>query len=143
MGKLKAGDELILHDIFGAIDYKGEGVFIAGGAGVTPFIAILRQLQKEGKLGNNKLIFSNKTSKDIILKDEFEKMLGDNFINILTDEKTGKYDNRKIDANYLKEKIKNLSQYFYICGPDAMIESISKDLQQLGVDKDKIVIEQF
>lgn len=70
-------------------------------------------------------------------------MLGDNFINTLTDEKTEKYDNRKIDANYLKEKIKNLSQYFYICGPDAMIESIGKDLQQLGVDKDKIVIEQF
>ncbi len=143
LGKLKAGDELILHDIFGAINYKDEGVFIAGGAGVTPFIAIFRQLQKDGKLGNNKLIFSNRTSKDIILKDEFEKMLGDNLINTLTDEKTEKYDNRKIDANYLKEKIKNLSQYFYICGPDAMIESIGKDLQQLGVDKDKIVIEQF
>jgi predicted ferric reductase len=27
--------------MFGAIEYKGEGVFIAGGAGVTPFIAIL------------------------------------------------------------------------------------------------------
>lgn len=143
LGKLKAGDELILHDIFGAINYKGEGVFIAGGAGVTPFIAIFRQLQKDRKLSNNTLIFSNRTSKDIILKDEFEKMLGDNFINTLTDEKTEKYDNRKIDANYLKEKIKNLSQYFYICGPDVMIESIGKDLQQLGVDKDKIVMEQF
>lgn len=143
LGKLKAGDELILHDIFGAINYKDEGVFIAGGAGVTPFIAIFRQLQKDGKLGSNKLIFSNRTSKDIILKDEFEKMLGDNFINTLTDEKTEKYDNRKINANYLKEKIKDLSQYFYICGPDAMIESIGKDLQQLGVDKDKIVIEEF
>ena len=40
LGKLHAGDELILHDVFGAINYKGEGVFIAGGAGVTPFIAI-------------------------------------------------------------------------------------------------------
>lgn len=143
MGKLKAGDELILHDVFGAINYKGEGVFIAGGAGITPFIAIFRQLQKDGKLSNNKLIFSNRTSKDIILKDEFEKMLGDNFINTLTDEKTEQYENRKIDANYLKEKIKNLSQYFYICGPDAMIESVCEDLQKMGVDKDKIVIEQF
>ncbi len=143
LGKLKAGDELILHDVFGAINYKDEGVFIAGGAGVTPFIAIFRQLQKDGKLGNNKLIFSNRTSKDIILRDEFEKMLGDNFINTLTDEKTEKYDNRKIDANYLKEKIKNLSQYFYICGPDAMIESIREELEKMGVDKDKIVVEQF
>jgi ferredoxin-NADP reductase len=46
LGTLHAGDELILHDIWGAIHYKGEGVFIAGGAGVTPFIAILRQFNK-------------------------------------------------------------------------------------------------
>lgn len=143
LGTLKVGDELILHDIFGAINFKGEGVFIAGGAGVTPFIAILRQLKKDGKLGGNQLIFSNRTSKDIILKDEFEKMLGDNFITTLTDEKAIEFDNRKIDELYLKEKIKDLSQYFYICGPDAMIEGVSKDLQKLGVDKSKIVVEEF
>jgi ferredoxin-NADP reductase len=143
LGALHAGDELILHDIWGAIHYKGEGTFIAGGAGVTPFIAIFRQLQKDGKIGNNKLIFSNRTSKDIILKDEFEKMLGANFINTLTDEKSEKYDSRRINESYLKEKIKDFSQYFYICGPDAMIESIKEELLNLGVDKDKIVIEQF
>lgn len=143
LGKLKAGDEIILHDVFGAINYKGEGIFIAGGAGVTPFIAILRQLQKDNKLGNNKLIFSNKTSKDIILKDEFEKMLGSNFINTITEEKTAHYDNRKIDADYLKEKITDFSQYFYICGPDAMIESIKEILEKLGVSKEKIIIEEF
>jgi ferredoxin-NADP reductase len=50
----------------GAIEYKGEGVFIAGGAGVTPFIAILRQLQAENKTTTN--YFTNKTANDIILK---------------------------------------------------------------------------
>lgn len=143
LGTLQAGDELILHDIWGAIHYKGEGTFIAGGAGITPFIAIFRQLQKDGALGNNKLIFSNRTSNDIILKDEFEEMLDKNFINTLTDEKTEKYDSSRIDEGYLKEKIKDFSQYFYICGPDAMIESIKEILLKLGADKDKIVIEQF
>ena len=143
LGTLLAGDELILHDIWGAIRYKGEGIFIAGGAGVTPFIAIFRQLQEDRKLGNNKLIFSNRTVKDIILKDEFEKMLGENFINTITGEKTEKYDNRKIDESYLKEKIKDLSQYFYICGPDAMIENVKDILLHLGADENKIVIEQF
>ena len=143
LGKLHAGDELILHDVFGAINYKGEGVFIAGGAGVTPFIAIFRQLKKDGELGNNKLVFSNRTVQDIILKDEFEKMLGKNFINTITEEKVEKYDHRKIDESYLKEKINDLSQYFYICGPDAMIESIRENLLNLGADKNKIVVEQF
>lgn len=143
LGKLKIGDELFIHDAFGAIEYKGEGTFIAGGAGVTPFIAIFRQLQKDGKLGNNQLIFSNKTSKDIILKDEFEKMLGNNFINTLTDEKTAQYDNTKINKFYLKGKIKDLSKYFYVCGPLPMIDAIFGDLEKLGVDKNKIVIDQF
>ena len=70
-------------------------------------------------------------------------MLGDHFINTLTQEKTEIYDNRKIDESYLKEKINDFSQYFYICGPDAMIESVSKILQKLGVHESKIVIEQF
>ena len=46
---LKAGDELILRDIFGAIEYKGEGIFIAGGAGVTPFISIFRNLKSKNE----------------------------------------------------------------------------------------------
>lgn len=40
LAKLGPGDELLIHEVFGAIAYKGPGVFIAGGAGITPFIAI-------------------------------------------------------------------------------------------------------
>jgi ferredoxin-NADP reductase len=143
LGTLKAGDELILHDIWGAIHYKGEGIFIAGGAGVTPFIAIFRKLYEDGKTGNNKLIFSNRTSQDIILKEEFERMLEKNFINTLTDEVNPLYDHRRIDKAYLQEKIKDLQQYFYICGPDAMVEAVSRDLLDIGVPEENIVIEQF
>jgi len=143
LGKLKAGDQLIIHDVFGAIHYKGEGVFIAGGAGVTPFIAIFRDLHEKGKLGNNKLLFSNRTTKDIILKDEFEQMLGDNFINTITEENTSEYDHEKIDEDYLAKKVVDFDKYFYICGPDPMVEAIHKDLLNLGVKEEKIVVEQF
>jgi len=143
LGKLIVGDELILHDIFGAINYQGEGVFLAGGAGVTPFIAILRQLHKDGKLSGNKLIFSNKTPADIILKDEFSKLLGDNFINTLTQESVEPYEDKKIDREYLKEKIHDFSQYFYICGPDEMVFDLRDTLYTLGADKDRVVTEEF
>ena len=45
---LAPGHELILRDVWGTIAYKGPGVFIAGGAGITPFIAILRRLTHQG-----------------------------------------------------------------------------------------------
>lgn len=143
LGNLVEGDELILHFVFGAINYFGEGVFIAGGSGVTPFIAILRQLKQQDKLGNNTLLVSNKMEKDIILKHEFTLMLGNHFINTLTDETTTTYDNRIIDKQYLKEKIDNFSQYFYLCGPDAMVENIHHQLINLGADEKTIIIEQF
>ena len=67
LGKTNAGAELILHDVFGTIVYKEPGIFIAGGAGITPFIAIFRALHKMKKLlPGNALIFSNKTADDII-----------------------------------------------------------------------------
>src|ERR1700749_1216182 len=87
LGELNVGDELIIRDVWGAIEYKGPGYFIAGGAGITPFLAILRQLNKDGKLADNKLFFSNKTDQDIICEDELKGMLGDNAIFIITDQK--------------------------------------------------------
>ncbi|MCG2618091.1 FAD-binding oxidoreductase [Terrimonas sp. NA20] len=143
LGEIMPGEELILHDIFGTITYKGEGVFIAGGAGLTPFIAILRRLQKDGKLGHNLLLFSNRTSQDIILKNELQVMLGRNFINTLTQETDPLYDHGKIDAEYIKTKVRDLDQYFYICGPDPMVESLRAILTSLGVKKEKIVFEEF
>ena len=59
--QLRKNDELILGDVFGAIEYKGEGCFIAGGAGITPFISIFRYLRSKNAIGDNKLIYGNKT----------------------------------------------------------------------------------
>lgn len=143
IGKLKPGEELIIDDPWGAISYKGEGIFIAGGAGVTPFIAILRELDTKNQIGNNKLIFANKTEADIIRKDEFEKMLNKNFINILSHQKSDKYHFGFITEEFLKSVFKNLNQYFYLCGPDPMIESVEKILMDFNVDKSYIVKEKF
>jgi hypothetical protein len=139
--KLKQGDELLIRDAWGAIEYKGEGVFIAGGAGVTTFIAILRQLYAENKIANNMLICTNKTESDIILKKEFEEILGDSFINTLTNEKKDGYDNRTINRTFLKEKITDFKQHFYVCGPSAFVKAISEALVSLGVASNNLVLE--
>ncbi len=141
--KIKPGDELILHDVFGAIEYNGEGLFIAGGAGVTPFISIFRNLQLENGIRNNKLIFANKTSDDIILKEEFEEKLGKNFFNILSDEKTTEYAYGFIDEEFLNSHIDEFSQHFYLCGPPAMMKSVERQLENMGVAKKAIITEEF
>lgn len=138
---LKQKDELIIRDVWGAISYQGEGLFIAGGAGVTPFIAILRQMHSMNQIGNNKLVFANKTKADIIHKEEFETILGKNFINILSDEQAPGYASGMITEKFLKEHIGAVDEKFYICGPPPMIEAVQGFLTNLGVHDNAVVIE--
>lgn len=143
IGKLEEGDNLIIDDAWGTIQYKGPGVFLAGGAGVTPFIAILRDLHKRGKIDGNRLIFSNKTEKDIILEDEFREMLGDHFVNTLTNvDESDEYLTQLIDKEFIEEHIDDFDQNFYVCGPPPFVTDISSYLQDLGADTEGIVFEE-
>lgn len=140
---LDVGDELIVHDPFGDILYKEEGIFIAGGAGVTPFIAIFKELEKEKKVGHNKLIFANKCKTDIILEDKFNNLLGKNFINVLSDEHLDGYENGYISVDLIKKHIEENTKYFYLCGPPPMMTAVEKHLATLGIDENFIRKESY
>jgi ferredoxin-NADP reductase len=141
LGKLKTGDELIIRDVWGAITYKGKGVFIAGGAGVTPFISIFRDLQTKNEVHGNLLVFANKTKADIILEQEFKKLLGKDFINILSDEKVGGYFHGTINEDFLKSHMIGFEKRFYVCGPPPMMDAVMKQLSNLGVGENSIILE--
>jgi len=141
LAKLSPGDQMIIHEVWGAIEYKGPGYFIAGGAGITPFIAILRQLGKENKLENNKLFFSNKTEKDIILKEELSELLGKNLFNVITDEKSLNFYHGFIDEPFILREVNDLNKKFYICGPPKMVDAIQQILLKLGAKPEAVVFE--
>lgn len=141
--QLNVNDELILHDVFGDINYKGEGLFIAGGAGITPFISIFRYLQFKNELGHNKLIFANKTKNDIILEKEFKNLLGENFINILSGEKVSDYAHGLITEDFLKANIDDINKKVYLCGPPPMMIIIEKFLANLHINEKLIIKDTF
>lgn len=136
------GDELIIGDVYGDIAYKGEGIFIAGGAGITPFVAILNHLDKKKAIGKSKLIFANKRAEDIIWKDHFTHLLGDRFINVLSDEDSAEYKHGFITADIIKEQIEG-HRFFYLCGPPPMMDAVEKQLAGLGIAEENIIKEGF
>lgn len=147
---LNLGDELIIRDVWGAISYSGPGYFIAGGAGITPFIAILRQLHKENRLAGNTLLFSNKTIADIIYREELSAMLGKNFINVITGKAdpmvkaepgAQEYRHGRIGEELLRKEIPDFKKHFYVCGPDPMISDVNALLVKLGADIQNVVFE--
>ncbi len=141
LGRTNAGAELILHEVFGAITYKGPGVFLAAGSGITPFISIFRSLHKTRELQGNKLIYSNKTSEDVIMENELREMLKDDLINIFTRENVMGFRGLRIDRKFLIQNIANFGQNFYLCGPTAFVKNISNLLLDLGATVETLIFE--
>lgn len=143
--QLQPGDNLLIEDPWGTINYQGPGVFIAGGVGITPFIAILRMLKQRDTIADQTLIFSNKKSEDVILEKEWRELFADEgqlYLTLTREKKPDHYFFGRVDKNFLKEKIQGFSQNFYVCGPPAMVDSIKADLKELGADSQEIVFEE-
>lgn len=132
MAKLKVGDELILHNVFETIRYKGPGIFIAGGTGITPFLAILRALSASNNIRNHILLYSNHTQYDIILGGELHQMMGESFLNVFTKQGVIGFKERRIDRDFLLEHIQNFNVQFYVCGPKDFTDTITDALIGLG-----------
>jgi ferredoxin-NADP reductase len=133
-------DQVTASAPLGAITDHGPGVFIAGGAGITPFISILRKHQEEGE-EVSQLIFANKTDADIILREMWQSMPNVDETFIVTDTQESAYRQGKIDRTLISELVSTTDQPFYICGPRPMVDDVRNALKNHGVDQDRIITE--
>lgn len=140
--RLQPGARLLMSEPFGTIQHRGTGTFIAGGAGITPFIAILRELVRKQGLDGYGLIFANKTPSDVICEKELRHYLGERCHFICTDGAFAGYERRRIDEAYLEETIDHVEQQFYVCGPPAFMDSVTAALEEIGADSQALVFEE-
>lgn len=143
--ELKPGDNIIVEDPWGTIHFEGKGIFLAAGAGITPFIAILRDLRNKKQIKGNRLFFSNKERKDVIIEKELRDMFIQNPEDLkltLTREDIEGYDLGRIDEKFLKKNISDFTQNFYVCGPPKFVKDMTQILSDIGAENDSIVIEE-
>ena len=145
MATVSKDDTFEIEEPKGEISYKGPGLFIAGGAGLTPFLPIFRQLDKEGEMGAQELWFINSEESDIFLEDELRELFEEDSIRfILTDEEgETNYESNYVDEGYLETNLDRSHEYIYVCGPPEMTEEICEILSELGVKESKIVKEDW
>ncbi|MBI2026019.1 MAG: FAD-dependent oxidoreductase [Candidatus Levybacteria bacterium] len=119
-------------------DFKKHHVFIAGGIGITPFIAIIRQKDYEKKPINVNLLYANKTKRTAFKKDLDE---------IASRHKEFKlsyiFSPKKIEKNVLSKFFKNKKIIFFVSGPDPMVDNITKILLEEGVLEENIKQDYF
>jgi hypothetical protein len=143
IAKMKAGDTVVIEGPFGDMRDRGPGVFIAGGAGITPMIALLRKrLRDEGDLAGSTLVFSNKTEDDIIWRDTLSAMPGLTVAYVVTEGKGETVPHRELNRDYLRQFIEPGS-LCYLCGPPPMMEAVQSELDALGVDPGDLVADDW
>lgn len=142
LAALEPGAALMISDPWGTIGYRGPGVFIAGGAGITPFLAIMRQLRDGRRLAGHGLIFANKTAADVICEKELRAAFGEQACFLVDHDASDGFEAGRVDEDLLKRRIVDWNQHFYVCGPPPFNDAVMQTLQRLGAKPDALVFEQ-
>jgi ferredoxin-NADP reductase len=127
-------------------------ICIAGGSGVTPFRAFAREATRRKFETKITVLYSVRTTNDIIFNDEFHKLELDNpnfdFYVTCTrlhpeDPWTGRRG--RISADWVKEHIHDSANtIFYACGPNELVEFAEHVvLYELKVPKDQMKTEKW
>jgi cytochrome-b5 reductase len=120
---------------------------VAGGAGITPMISIIRTIILRGYDVDTNLLFANKTEQDIILRSEFEEygQRHKNFKYVFAlDEPPPGWTGPAgfIDTDLLKNHLPApaRSPLIFLCGPPMMEYKLREKILALGYDKSRLII---
>jgi len=129
----------------------GPLLLIAGGSGVVPVMAILRDRAAADTPPSATLLYSSRTIDDVIYRDELERLaandVGLRVLHTLTREQPPGWTGfaRRIDKPMLEEALKGIGPQplTYICGPTLLVEAAANGLVDLGVNPGRIRTERF
>ena len=113
---------------------KKTFVFIAGGIGITPFRAILLDLEHNKKPLNVQLLYANRDN-DFPYRKELEA-LRRRHPEFRIDYVVSP---NRIDEKSIPQLVPDIQKpMFYVSGPEPMVESMDKTLKKIGVSKKRI-----
>ena len=155
---LKHGDKVTISGPFGefyAKDTENEMVFIGGGAGMAPMRSHifdqLRRLNSDRKIS---FWYGARSKREMFYEDDFNMLAKDNenfdWHVALSDPQpeddwtgyTGFIHNVLLE-NYLKDHEAPEDCEFYMCGPPMMNAAVINMLQEMGVEDENIMLDDF
>jgi ferredoxin-NADP reductase len=134
---LRRGDAVEAHDLEGDFvvdDSQKTFVFIAGGIGITPFRAILLDLDYNKKPLNVQLLYANRDN-DFPYRKELEALR--------TRHPEFRIDYvvspNRIDEKSIPQLVPDIEEpMLYVSGPEPMVESMDETLKKIGVPEERI-----
>ena len=128
----------------------GSVVLVAGGVGITPLMAQIRYLTDLSWPGDIYLVFSVKTERDIIFRDELDALRRRHpnlhvTVTLTRDDGSAWSGERgRITPALLARAVPEIAaRRVHICGPTEMTDPIRQMLRDLGVPDEAIQVESF
>lgn len=155
---LKPGDKVTISGPYGeffARDTDNEMIFIGGGAGMAPMRShIFDQLKRLNSKRKMSFWYGARSLREAFYVEEFDKLQEEhpNFKWYLAlseplpeDNWTGKvgFIHQVLYDTYLKDHPAPEDCEYYLCGPPLMISAVTKMLDDLGVEKENILYDDF
>ncbi len=153
------GDRLEVRGPIGGYfvwEARGDGAtaplfLVAGGSGVVPLMAMLRERGRVGTRNPARLLFSSRHLDEVIYRSELDTLAaaGDGLevVHTLTRSQPSGWTGyaRRIDDRMIAEVLAPLGDgaRCFICGPTALVEVAASALVRLGLPGDRIRTERF
>jgi ferredoxin-NADP reductase len=132
---------MVMHE-----DESRPAVFLAGGIGITPFLAMARDAAARLLRHQIVLFYSNRRPKDAAFLDELKRMQNRNFrlVATMTEAPDWTGEKRFISRELLAEHLPDLrAPVYYFAGPPAMTMAMQKMLTDIGVTEEDMRSEEF
>ena len=158
--ELQVGDTLDVMPPTGRFHLEAERpggrfhVGFAAGSGITPILSIAASILQSEETSHFALFYGNRRQNTTMfiedlfaLKNRYPERFQVHFV-FSQEEQEFEISGGRIDADKVAELYEHFCQGVepdaaWVCGPDTMIDGVSKALQALGLDADKIHSERF
>ncbi|MET0552507.1 MAG: ferredoxin reductase [Vicinamibacteria bacterium] len=128
----------------------GPLFLVAGGSGVVPLMAMLRQRASAGASAPAHLLFSSRSLPDVIYRDELERLVaradGLTVVHTLTRDTPPGWSGAvgRVDRARLAEGPPPAERpQVFVCGPTGLVEAAARTLVALGHDPARVKTERF
>jgi len=151
----KAGDKMFVIPPVGKFlpvyEENKHLICIAGGSGVTPFRAFVREATRRKLSTKITILYTVRQPKDIIFQEEFRELEKENphfkfHVTCTRATPEDQWPNRvgRIDAHWVKSHVSDLANtVFYACGPNLLVEFAEALVFELGAPKEQMKTEKW
>ena len=111
---------------------------LAGGSGITPFRSLAKAIVDGDEDAELILLYGTNTLKEAIFQEEFEELMKQSpkfkLVNVLSNEEKEGFEKGFITAELIKKYAPE--QYsIFMCGPQAMVNFVDKEIEKLNLRK--------